>query len=670
MADKKINIPIGDGVTVPAWATDVTAEAMVLMTQRTNVVLDDMMGGVKDMKELDEQTLAAIKKTIEGVDENQAATANAARDKAEMVLAGANHVKNVANFFGNSEKPLSGMVNAMEKLTDNLTGPKAASNKKSAMNKVFTKFPLFAEKMKDWGGAAGIASDMIFAWAGWNAAKFEQFAEVQAKMINNGAIMFETGKTFDDLYKSSFNAGVTYNAFADTVSNFGGTMVALGGDTSKGSVKFLGLFKSLQDSTNSMGDLGMQNKEMMETYAQYIESIRLTGSMESMLANNGEKLESSFQRLVVESTALASLTSLDRSEAMQAYTSAMSEPFMAAANKRLRDRGMDATADIGSEMGRTFKLLAMAGGEAAPMFEGIFAAFSQKYFDFAGGGQKFDMRAMLAAQDTNLPAVIDRLLGESAISDWESMINEGKMLPGEVSAKLREMVREADTDTGYINAGAQVGGMVDSIYKGQLGLIQLNQDMGAWLSASNEEFEAKVKGTYGKLEESGTTVEAMNDMSKAFLTAQELLTLDIQQLSTSVKAVSTFLRKGVETGAEGVGSIIDYFMSDDDSDVPTTDSNTNNSVPGVPDAISGNVTGPEVAQVKTKPTVTALLTKVDKINEQLYNSDKDLNDSERIFLEKKKAMLEQQIEYLRKVNINAENENNAKIRSEYVSNHS
>jgi hypothetical protein len=499
MADKKINLPIGAGIQVPAWATDVTAEAMVLMSQRTNVVLDDMLGGVKEMKELDTQTLEAIKKTIQGVDSNQAANASAARDKAEMVLAGANHVKNVANFFGNSEKPLTGMVDAMEKLTNNLTGPAAASNKKSAMNKVFTKFPLFAEKMKDWGGAAGIASDMIFAWAGWNAAKFEQFAEVQAKMINNGAIMFETGKTFDDLYKSSFNAGVTYNAFADTVSNFGGTMVALGGDTSQGSVKFLGLFKRLQDSTDTMGDLGMQNKEMMETYAQYIESIRLTGNMESMLANNGEKLETSFQRLVVESTALASLTSLDRSEAMQAYTTAMSEPFMAAANKRLRDRGMDTTADIGSEMGKTFKLLAMAGGEAAPMFEGIFAAFSQKYFDFAGGGQKFDMRAMLAAQDTNLPVVIDRLLGESAISDWESMINEGKMLPGEVSEKLREMIREADTDTGYINAGAQVGGMVDSIYKGQLGLIQLNQDMGAWLAQSNEEFEKKVLNTYGKL---------------------------------------------------------------------------------------------------------------------------------------------------------------------------
>ena len=132
MADKKINLPIGAGIQVPAWATDVTAEAMVLMSQRTNVVLDDMLGGVKEMKELDTQTLEAIKKTIQGVDSNQAANASAARDKAEMVLAGANHVKNVANFFGNSEKPLTGMVDAMEKLTNNLTGsPSSAPINKS-----------------------------------------------------------------------------------------------------------------------------------------------------------------------------------------------------------------------------------------------------------------------------------------------------------------------------------------------------------------------------------------------------------------------------------------------------------------------------------------------------------------------------------------------------------
>ena len=337
---------------------------------------------------------------------------------------------------------------------------------------------------------------------------------------------------------------------------------------------------------------------------------------------------------------------------------------MAAANKRLRDRGMDTTADIGSEMGKTFKLLAMAGGEAAPMFEGIFAAFSQKYFDFAGGGQKFDMRAMLAAQDTNLPVVIDRLLGESAISDWESMINEGKMLPGEVSEKLREMIREADTDTGYINAGAQVGGMVDSIYKGQLGLIQLNQDMGAWLAQSNEEFEKKVLNTYGKLEESGTTVEAMNDMSKAFLTAQELLTLNIQGLSTSVKAVSTFLRKGAEGARDGAGSIIDYFMTDDDSDVPKD---------GAKDGATSNphlnATGPEVAIPHSKPVVSELIAEVDNIDKALYNSDEELTQSERIFLQRRKANLENQIKYLKLSNQAAEDEINAKARAEAVNNY-
>ena len=241
------------------------------------------------------------------------------------------------------------------------------------------------------------------------------------------------------------------------------------------------------------------------------------------------------------------------------------------------------------------------------------------------------------------------------------MINEGKMLPGEVSEKLREMIREADTDTGYINAGAQVGGMVDSIYKGQLGLIQLNQDMGAWLAQSNEEFEKKVLNTYGKLEESGTTVEAMNDMSKAFLTAQELLTLDIQGLSTSVKAVSTFLRKGAEGARDGAGSIIDYFMTDETKTVETkTDATTNPHV---------NATGPEVAIPHSRPVVSELIAEVDNIDKALYNSDEELTQSERIFLQRRKENLENQIKYLKLSNQAAEDEINAKARAEAVNNY-
>ena len=143
MADKKINLPIGAGIQVPAWATDATAEAMVLMSQRTNVVLDDMLGGVKDMKELDTQTLEAIKKTIQGVDSNQAANARAARDKAEMVLAGANHVKNVANFFGNSVIRLSTWSISRQEL---YYIPFLTKTKKNCKNCLKSKGPEFGQK--------------------------------------------------------------------------------------------------------------------------------------------------------------------------------------------------------------------------------------------------------------------------------------------------------------------------------------------------------------------------------------------------------------------------------------------------------------------------------------------------------------------------------------------
>jgi len=651
MADKKHNINIGgDNIQIPAWASDVTAEAMVLMSQRTNILLDDMLGGVKGLKEVDDKTLAAIKKTLEGVDENASSDAAAARDRAEMVLAGATHVKNVANFFGDSEKPLTGMVNAMERMTESLTGPGAAGNKKSAMNKLFGKFPGFGALMGKWGKAVGATADIIFTAAGWNAAKFEQFAEVQRKMIDNGAIFYESGDTFDDLYAASFKAGVTYNAFADTVSNFGTTMTALGGDVSQGSKKFLGLFKSLQDSTDSMGDLGMQNKEMMESYAGYIEAIRLSGRMDGMLANNGEMLEASFQSLVVESTALASLTSLNRSEAMAAYTTAMSDPFMAAAQKKLKERGLHKTADISKEFAQTIKLLSANDSELTPMLEQIYSAFSESLFNMAGGGKEFNMEALLYRENENLPAMIKTILGKDVLENWQALINDGEAAPGEVSEMIRNQILNADTKTGFINAGAQVDGMVDTFYKGQMGVIQIIQDMGAWLKLGKNEFETKVNETYGKLDESGTTVEAMNDMSKAFLSAQELLTMDINGLATTVKAVTGVLRKGATAISNTSGDLLDMFMSDElivtEEDKIT---GTNAPPPGHPEWIAANSETNKLATVSTTPTVTGLTEKVDIINKKLYNSGNGsnvLSDQALKLLNDRKKLLELQIKAL------------------------
>ena len=82
-----------------------------------------------------------------------------------------------------------------------------------------------------------------------------------------------------------------------------------------------------------------------------------------------------------------------------------------------------------------------------------------------------------------------------------------------------------------------------------------------------------------------------------------------------------------------------------------------------------NATGPEVAIPHSRPVVSELIAEVDNIDKALYNSDEELSQSERIFLQRKKENLETQIKYLKLSNQAAEDEINAKARAEAVNNY-
>ena len=319
-----ITLPDGSIIQVPAWATETTLVTMAQQVQRTNVLTSEMLDGVKEMAELDNEIITAIKNTVEATKTN--AETNKAQSEGNMVIGAVGAIKDTASFFGDAEKPMSSMVGAVKELTDKMSGPGG----KKGLTKLAEKFPAIGTFFEKFGGSLNVVTDVALAWAGWNAAKFEQFAEVQQKMIDSGSIFYASASEFDKLYEQSFKSGVTYNAFADTVSNYGATMTALGGNVSRGSKRFLGMYKQLNEVTDSMGDLGMQNTELMNQYAAYLEMARLTGQVDQRtMAEKGRELGQSFTNLVVESTALASLTKLSRNEALATQLAALSDVRLA-----------------------------------------------------------------------------------------------------------------------------------------------------------------------------------------------------------------------------------------------------------------------------------------------------------------------------------------------------
>ena len=73
--------------------------------------------------------------------------------------------------------------------------------------------------------------------------------------------------------------------------------------------------------------------------------------------------------------------------------------------------------------------------------------------------------------------------------------------------------------------------------------MRIKKDFAAVIGKGEEEMKKLNETTKTKLEAAGTTVEAMNDAAKIFLTAQEAITLNINTLSVGVEAVSEWFEK-------------------------------------------------------------------------------------------------------------------------------
>jgi hypothetical protein len=625
MANDTNQITLADGtsISIPAWASESTLKAMVMMAQRSNVLTKSMLKGIEVNKNVDEATLGAIKEAIDGVKTNTETNKEQAKNKSSMLIKTAENIKNTATFFGDSEKPLSSLVRSAENLVKKLDGPTG----KGGFAALAKKWPAFGSAISGVAGQViGVASDVILALAGWNAAKFEQFAEVQKKMIDSGAIMYETGDVFDQLYKDSFQAGVTYNMLGDVVANFGGTMTAIGGDVSKGTQGFLRMFKSLSYATDDLGDLGMLNKEMMETYANYIETQRLTGALDRKLANSGEGLESSFTNLVVESTAMASLTALNRNDILQRQMAALSDPFLAAGAQTLRDQGLDKTANVAESLMTQLSLFSDVGPGAGIMAE-LSESFNRNLNEFSSNIENFQIETGMtnetrSAFDTAMPGFLGRI---------NDMVQNGEMTTETARNFMLKEFDKMDLER-LATAGVEGGTPLKLIQELQASGILIKKNFGEWIDLSLKEIEDIVNKTKTKLDNSGTTTKAMNDMAKMFLSAQEFITMPMNWFADALEVVTDSLNKYSSSGNELTNSLSEMIMLDnvekqnidglrEKDDGGTNNKNDDNSIGGT--RLSNN----RIAHSIIYGGNTATLSEPDKksLNNQLTDYEKEVN---------------------------------------------
>ena len=544
MAGKDVyNITLPDGTTVPvpAWASEGTME-MLAAQLGLNYSLDKKL--VEEVYKINLDTSSAEKTFKDAVDrivKNQRDTAKAEEKSRERFVKGlASSTAGLIDKLNNTEKPLSTFLDLSKSAASGLgkgIGELVGGSERGAafLKSTFGKLS---------SSAADLGGDVAAALLGFNVAKLEQFEEAQRTMINSGAIFFEGSRAYHNLYQRSIEAGISYTQMSKIVSEYGAGIQALGHGVSSGTDTFLQFFNDLNDSSNVIGDFGLSSEQMARSFAEYINIARLTGRLNRDTIGAQEPLANSYKTLMLETTALASLTGQSRDEILQKRMASISDPETAAALKIMRESGSVQQADLFESLVTQF---AMAGEEMGAPGQQLMDAISREAFRSAENIEDFDVRGVLMATNPDLLGAFDSM-DSSFIDGINQAVRTGKVAGGNILnfiLKSYADLQDTGVDLARLSADAS-NPYLESIMAISAGSLQVSTQFRNLIDASGSELEAKIRESQAALAASGPATVAMNKITESFMKLQERITFPLDDLANVSETLASVMLDAVD----------------------------------------------------------------------------------------------------------------------------
>lgn len=555
-----IQIPGMDTIQIPAWATEETLYEVASSGQNLEKIQ-------KDFVEITKGNSAKVKQIVNEVKNNAKQSKATNQDQISSQKSLSKSIKSQAQRILKTGQmmdpstPITSFVELTKKFGPGLAkiaGPfmdRLAKGLEAIGGKNGEAGPLgsFVQAMKD---GKGVISDAVFMLAGWNAGKLESFAAVQQQMIDNGAILVGTIDNFNDLRVQVNESGVTYDAFSKTIAANNAAVNAFGKTTSGGAKAFANLFESLDDASDHFGDFGLSNDELLKQSGEFLEYQRRTGRLQKDVANLEQNLVNSFTQLQIETAGLASITGFTRSQVLQAQLD--STPAFDAGAQFLEGKQLEA-AEAAKE---TLNLAEEAAGPGSPISllkEALFNTLANVRGDLGSVSEQMEGYVTAAGTGGEYGAII-KILGNDIFQEIEDALIEG---PDAVDNLLYERLT-ADTETFGTAAGAATDELGSAMLKLQLGIREFKLKVGDITGDSKRDAVEKAKLA---LAESGTTIQLMNDATKAFLKIQEAVTFNMETL-TKVFGIASDVLLGV---AQTINPTFDPVSLDpsNETDTPT-----------------------------------------------------------------------------------------------------
>jgi hypothetical protein len=544
MANDTYKIQVGpdEEVTVPAWATESTLSRLKDVMISSKVAAELMASWAKKDIKTKEEMAAAMEGMAAHAAKSEAATAKANKQKKnaldKQILGVTKASKDAIDKFSNTDAPLSSMVDMAGDFGESILGAgkgmAANANSNSALAKTANvAIPLV--------GALGTAA---MAVAGFQAAQIEQFAKAQESMIDSGAIMFGGVEPYENLKHQAIQSGLTYTELSKLVSKSGVGFQSLGNGVSTGTSAFLSMFKSVNKTGDQFGDYGLRSADMAEVLSDYINIQRMTLSKDMALVSTQNSVEAGFHELMIETTALASLTGENRSELLQKRMAALATPQVAAALKVMDENG-GGHAEVARSFIGQFALLESSMG---PIGKDISDKFNSYIFKIADQPENFDFSQ---AVGSDLAIALDK-----ANNGVVGRINEA-FRSGDVD-NAQNMLVEAMAEMRHAEVGSSnvvAGSVQDIIHQLAVAGNMVHVQMQEMLGMSKSEQAAYFKEIEEKSNVSGALTKSMNDMKVSFMEVQNAFTLSIENGTEMANYLSSALLSGAKTIQKLVGKV-------------------------------------------------------------------------------------------------------------------
>lgn len=538
---KSINLPLGpngSNISIPAWASEETLDLIANNLKKSDGVSRRIARSVARLNVGSDIDLGPLLKKFTG-DLKTLADVEAENEK-KRTKAFVDAAKRFGGHFTDTKAPLTSMAKSIGELgggASKLVGSMAKDSE------------LFGSVAKELGSGLGKFTDGAGAVAGallgWNAAKIEQFAEVQQQMIASGAITFDgLHQPFSDLYKRSMESGITYTAFSNVVAQNGKLMASMGKSVGAGSQVFMELIEGEQGIlkvADQFGDLGMTSEALTNTYAEYLENRRKAGVIRKGSEINRDALNKGFIKLNMESNAYAALLGKNADETRQQMMSVTENSVLSAGLTYKRENPMFTTeADI---IDGLTKDLAVLGADAPQIYQPLMDAIAAAAYESGKAGRKMtisDITTLLGQQNPEILASFEKtgLFGSLE-----------KILSGQVEAGpelMKFMTGDAIADYA---AEFMVGSsdMADTAHALDRQRVNLLKQFGN-VTDFQELWAKKVKEAYDGMPEAGKSTVAMNNATKVFLAIQERVTADLQDAARVVGKFTEYLNDTMTNG--------------------------------------------------------------------------------------------------------------------------